>query len=298
MLEAMNEIIIPDFNEKINKDNFYIKAQLYSEKDFFPGSTQKKSFLASLTRQLFIELENASFPALLNALSKSLDEKQIALIFEDKNIQSPYDSQYWSGKRISPTCFSKVENCTVDYIFPYDANLGVNKANFFVSRNLNLKVKIDKDGSILNELSIFINNESQNNIFPGGVYKNYMQIAIPRRAILRSLTKNGVLIENFDEEVSDLKTIGFLTETPPQKSIEIELVYALQKTISAGDGIYQLIFQKQIGSKNSDLNVEIQIPDNISVLDQNINPVVKEDSFLYNTTLTGDKIFILKLRKN
>ena len=298
MLEAINEIYLPDFNEKINKDNFYIKAQLYSEKDFFPGSTQKKSFLASLTRQIFIDIENASVSTLLSALNKSLDEKQIALVFEDENIQGPYDSQYWSGKTISPYCFTDIDNCIVDYIFPYDANLGVNKANFFISKNLNLKIKINDSGSIINELSILINNESQTNIFPGGTYKNYMQIALPRRAIIRNLTRNGVLIEDFDEKVDVMKTIGFLTEIPPQKTVEITIAYSLQNAISDGDGIYQLIFQKQIGSKNSDLNIEFQIPNNIVIQDQNFNPVVKEDTILYNTTLTGDKIFILKLRKN
>ncbi|MEX1052570.1 MAG: hypothetical protein WEC80_01860, partial [Patescibacteria group bacterium] len=298
ILEAMNEIYIPDFDETINKDNFYIKTQLYSEESFFPGSTQKKSFLASLTRQLFIELENASFPKLLTALNKSLDEKQISLIFEDENIQGTYDSQYWSGKKISPTCYADLENCTVDYIFPYDANLGVNKANFFINRHLSLKININNEGTIVNELTMLINNESQSAIFPGGTYKNYMQIDLPRRAIIRNLTRNGVLIENFDEKVDDTKTIGFLTEIPPQKSIEIKLVYALQNAVTNGEGTYQLIFQKQIGSKNSDLSIEIKIPNNVTVQDQNFNPVVKDDTILYNTTLTGDKIFILKLRKN
>ncbi|MFH1826874.1 MAG: DUF4012 domain-containing protein [bacterium] len=298
ILGAMDEISLPDFNEKINKDNFYIKTQLYSEKDFFPGSTQKKSFLASLTGQIFANLENASFPKLFDMLNKSLDEKQITLIFDDDKIQSTFDSQYWSGKRILPVCFSKVEKCCVDYIFPYDSNFGVNKANFFITRTLNLDVKINKEGDINNKLSTLINNESQSDMFPGGTYKNYMQISIPRRAIIKNLTRNGVLIENYDETTTDLKTIGFLTEIPPQKSIEIELNYTLQKAINEGDSIYQLIFQKQIGSNNSDFTINLQVAKNIIIQDQNFNPVVKKDGILYNTTLTGDKIFILKLRKN
>lgn len=298
ILESMNEIYIPDFNEKINKDNFYIKAQLYAEENFFPGSTQKKGFLAALTRQMFIELENASFPVLFKMLNKSLDEKHITLLFDDKNIQSSYDSLYWSGKRIAPSCYSKTENCAVDYIFTFDANLGVNKANFFVTKNMNLKVTMTKDGSLNNELTIFLNNESQNNTFPGGDYKNYMQISLPKRAIIKQLTKNGVLIEKRDESIDEYKTIGFLVEIPAQKSTEIKLKYSLQSVLSDGDGIYQLIFQKQIGSLNSDLSIQIFTPENITIQDQNFNPVVKDNSFLYNTTLSSDKILIIKLKKN
>jgi len=298
ILEGMNEIYLPDFNEKVNKDNFYIKAQLYAEEDFFPGSTQKKSFLASLTRQIFIDMENASFPILFKMFNKSLDEKQIAMVFEDENIQSSYDSLYWSGKRIIPSCYSKITNCAVDYIFSYDANLGVNKANFFVSKNMNLKVEISKDGSINNELSIFLNNESQKDIFPGGNYKNYMQISLPKRAIIKQLTKNGVLIEKRDESIDEYKTIGFLIEVPPLKSTEIKLKYSLQRALVEGDGIYQLIFQKQIGSQNSDLSIQIFTPENVSIQDQNFNPVVKDGNILYNTTLASDKIFIIKLKKN
>ena len=298
ILEGMNEIYIPDFNEKINKDNFYIKAQLYAEENFFPGSTQKKGFLTALTRQMFIELENASSPILFKMFNKSLDEKQITLIFDDKNIQSSYDSLYWSGKRITPSCYSKIENCAVDYIFPYDANLGVNKANFFVTKNMNLKVTITKDGSLNNELTIFLNNESQDNTFPGGDYKNYMQISLPKRAIIKQLTKNGVLIEKRDENIDEYKTIGFLVEIPAQKSTEIKIKYSLQSVLSDGDGIYQLIFQKQIGSQNSDLSIQVFTPENIVIQDQNFNPVVKDDSFLYNTTLSNDKILIIKLKRN
>ncbi len=298
ILESMNEIYIPDFNQKINKDNFYIKAQLYAEENFFPGSIQKKGFLAALTRQMFIELENASFPILFKMFNKSLDEKQITMLFDDTNVQSSYDSLYWSGKRIAPSCYSKNENCAVDYLFPFDANLGVNKANFFVTKNMNLKVNITKDGSLNNELTVFLNNESQNNTFPGGDYKNYMQISLPKRAVIKQLTKNGVLIEKRDESVDEYKTIGFLVEIPAQKSTEIKIKYSLQSVLSDGDGIYQLIFQKQIGSQNSDLSIQVFTPKNITIQDQNFNPVVKDDSFLYNTTLSSDKILIIKLKKN
>jgi hypothetical protein len=296
ILEAMDEIYLNDYSEKITKDNFYIKAQLYAEKGFFPGSIQKKSFLGSLTRQILLNLDSASFSKMLKMLDRSLNEKQIAVVFEDQEIQKIFDSKYWSGKVILPVCLYQTSNCVIDYVFPVDANLGVNKSNFFVTKTFRLNTKISKNGLINNELVINIRNDSQNNIFPGGKYKNYFQLSLAPRSSISKITVNNTLIESYDVKIDTYKTIGFLLEVKPQKSSEIKIVYKLQQPLEKGEGIYQLIFQKQTGSKNSDLSLNIKIPENMAIEGQNFSPIVKEGLIIYNTSLTGDKIFILKLR--
>ena len=296
ILESLKEIYLPDYDEKINKDNFYIKTQLYSEKDFFPGSIEKKSFLGSLARQILLNLNSASFPVMLKNLNKSLDEKQIIVIFEDKKIQDVFNSKYWSGKTILPVCLYEISNCVVDYVFPVDANLGVNKSNFFVTKTHKLNIKISKNGEITSELIIKIRNDSQNDIFPGGTYKNYFQLALSPRSLIDKTTVDDTLVETYDLKTDIYKTIGFLVEIKPQKSREIKINYKLQQPMEKGEGIYQLIFQKQIGSKNSDLSLSIKIPENTNIETQNFSPVVKENLIIYNTTLTGDKIFILKFK--
>ena len=229
-------------------------------------------------------------------MQKSLDEKQIALIFEEDKIQKSFDSLYWSGKTIPPFCLYDVENCIVDYIFPVDANLGVNKADFFITKSQNLNIKISKDGIISNELLIRIKNGSQNNIFPGGLYKNYFQVSLPSRAYISEVTKNNTVVESYDVKIDTYKTIGFLVEIKPQEQSEIKIKYSLSQPLQKGDGVYQLIYQKQLGSKNSDLSIKIKVPENISIVNQNFSPIVKDGSIIYNTILTNDKIFILKLK--
>jgi len=98
IIEAFGNVYIPDYEENVNKDNFYIKAQLYSEKDFFPGSTQKKSFLGSVARQILINIENVPSIQLFKKFKKSLDEKQIVIYFDSQKIQSQFDSLYWSAR--------------------------------------------------------------------------------------------------------------------------------------------------------------------------------------------------------
>lgn len=296
ILSAFNDLYLPDFKEYINAKNFYLKTQQYVEKNFFPGSIQKKVFLSSLLRQLQNNFSFVDVKVLFSQIKKSLDEKQITLFFEDQNIQSFFNSSFWSGRVISPKC-TLSEDCITDYVFPYDANVGANKANFFVNRFINLKVNIDSQGKITHLLSLQYKNESPSEIFPTGYYRNYFQILLPLNSTLNQITKDGVLVEDIDQIDNQYKLIGFLFELAPGKTVEIKISYQLNEFIKKGRNIYQLIVQKQIGAKNSDLILEYQLNKNISVLNQNFSPIVKDSQIIYNTSLSADKIFLIELTR-
>lgn len=297
ILSVFDKVYLPDFNEMVTKDNFYLKTQLYAEKNFFPGSTQKKSFLASLSRQVLINLETISPVSLLEAVKKSLDEKQMLIYFEDTTVEKRIDSLYWSGRLIQSVCPAEIHDCLMDFVFPYDANLGVNKANFFINHFLESDINIDSQGKITNLITIKIKNYSKYNVFPGGIYKNYFQLIMPKNALIKSVTKNDVQVENYDQENEPIRKIGFLIEIQPQQSAEIKIIYELADKLKRGKNNYQLIVQKQIGSQNSDLIVKINLAKNISILNQNFLPLVKDREIIYNTTLSADKIFFAELIK-
>lgn len=298
VLDAFGDVYIPDFNESINKKNFYIKTQIHTEKDFFPGSIQKRSFLGSLAKNLLINLETASPKLFALALKKSLDEKQIVLVSDEKEIQGVLDSFYWSGRIIQPSCVSDQEkNCVVDYLFPYDANVGANKVNFFITRSMYLKTKIDDQGEIQHVFSIQFQNESPAEVFPGGTYKNYFQTMLPVYSSVKRITKDGVLVEEYEEKNGRFKNVGFYFEVPPKKTTEIKIEYVLNNQLKTGRGIYQLVVQKQIGSSNNDYVFELDLPKSLSIVNQNFTPLVKDKSLVYNTSLSADKIFFIELTR-
>ena len=189
------------------------------------------------------------------------------------------------------------EECVSDYIFPYDANVGANKANFFVNRFINLKINIDAQGKITHILSLQYKNESPAEIFPTGYYRNYFQILLPLNSTLSQITKDGVLVENIDQIDDQYKQMGFFFELAPGKTAEIKINYQLNKPLKKGRNIYQLIAQKQIGAKNSDLILEYRLDKNISLLNQNFSPIVKDSQIIYNTSLSTDKIFLIELSR-
>lgn len=296
-LYAFKDLYLPDFNEYINAKNFYIKTQLNVEKKFFPGSIQKKTFLSSIVRQIRNNFDTVDIKNLLFQVKKSLDEKQMTVFFEDQNFQSLFDSNFWSGRIISPKC-SLSTDCITDYIFPYDANLGANKANFFINRFVNLKIKVDAQGKISHTLSLQYKNDSPSEIFPTGYYRNYFQVLLPLNSTLTQITKDGVQVEKIDQiDDPQYKLVGFFFELAPGKIGDIKISYQLNEPIKKGINIYQLVIQKQIGAKNSDLILEFELNKNISILNQNFSPIVKDNQIIYNTYLLTDKIFFIELAK-
>lgn len=296
ILDAFDYIYLPDYKEYITSKNFYIKTQLYVEKNFFPGSIQKKTFLSKLINQTIINLDKASILKLFKNLKKSLDEKQIVLYLEDDKIQSLIDSQFWSGRVIKNNCLIQNQECINDYLFPYETNVGANKANFFINSFFYLKTNINSSSNINHQLVIKYENNSPSEIFPTGYYKNYFQILLPKNAMINSIIKDGELIKNYSERDDDIfKILGFYFEIPPKKTSEIKINYFIPINLKKGKQIYQLIFQKQIGAKNYDLILNFDLDEKISIINQNFPALVKNNQIIYNTNLSTDKIFLIEV---
>jgi hypothetical protein len=295
ILTAFGDLYLPDYKEYVNSKNFYLKTQSYVEKKFFPGSIQKQTFLSKLVNQLFISFDQASMVKLLSAIKKSLDEKQFVVYLNDENIQAFFDSSFWSGRVINPRCLLNESNCILDYVFPYEANVGANKANFFINRFFYFKTSVDLLGKINHLLTIKYENQSPAEIFPTGYYRNYFQVMLPKNSIIKNIIKDGVLVEDYEQKDDIFKLIGFYFEIPPKKTTEIKIDYQLEDSFKKGRQIYQLIFQKQIGAKNSDLILDYRFNQNFSLINQNFSPLVKNNQIIYNTSLSTDKIFLIEV---
>lgn len=297
IINAYGNIYLPDYKETINSKNFYLKTQIFTEKDFFPGSIQKRTFLSSLFRQLIINFDSVSVKNLAEEIKNSLDTKQIVVYLEDTATQTLFDSMFWSGRVIEPKCPDKNQLCLLDFMFPYDANVGANKANFFVNRYYNLKINIDRQGYVNHLLSVQYKNDSPTEIFPTGYYRNYFQLLLPAGSQVLQVTKDGTLVEDYDQRVRTFREIGFFFEVPPKRTVDIKISYKLTDKINNGRSMYQLIVQKQIGAKNSDMIMEFRLDDTLSILNKNFSPVVKGQEIFYNTTLTTDKLFLVEILK-
>lgn len=235
MLEATGEVAVPDFPNKVNKDNLYEQAEFYSEKNFFPGSTQKETFLGNLGKQLFEEIKTLKpekqWVLVKNMLNK-LDENEIQISVNDKKTENTLAQLAWNGEMYAGKCPTIDSGCFADYIYIVEANLGVNKANYFIYRNVDEAVEI-MPNSISRVVKINYENTAKNSNWPGGNYKNYLRVYIPETANIAEVSVSepggGKLI--FKDKTLSVKTvygrkeIGVLVEVPVKSKRVVELRY-------------------------------------------------------------------------
>ncbi|GAF84338.1 unnamed protein product, partial [marine sediment metagenome] len=273
VLNAVGEVEMIDFNEKINAKNLFEKAEYHSEIGFFPGSTQKQDFLGSLSRTLFEKLKTMDTKTgaeILKEIHHSLEAKDLLVYFSHPEAMAVVADLGWDGRIKEIVCQISSESCFLDYLMLVESNLGVNKANFFVQRKLAVQVGFLSDGQVEKKIKIDYQNNSLTENFPAGRYKNYLRILAPLGSRLVSILING---EEIDKEKIDQGNLhgktyfGFLVEVPIQDSSSVEITYFLPEKINlSGINHYLLLIQKQPGIQDKQISLELKTPPEISVL--------------------------------
>jgi hypothetical protein len=146
-------------------------------------------------------------------------------------------------------------------------------------------------------VTIKFENNSPSEVYPGGIYNNYFQLYLPPLSAITSITKNGTMIDDVEQTDGDFKKVAFPVYLKPHDTANVEIVYRLNESVKKGNGIYQLIVQKQIGLPSHDLSLNITLPDDIHLINQNFSPLVNHNQILYNTSLSTDKVFYVELLK-
>lgn len=300
ILAGMGPIWLADYEEEITAENLFLKAESYVEKDFFPGSTQKKDFLGSLARQLFEKIKTAGVTEQLKlgeAIYKSLEEKQILLSLDEKEAMVVINRFGWDGdfrKFPCQTIFGVGEAgriCVADYTYFVEANLGVNKANYFLKRGVREKMEI-KEAEVQRTLEIFYENTSTSNLWPSGDYKNYLRVMVPAEARLGQITVDGTEIEKVDEEwLRGVRSSGFLVLVPVGEKRKVSFKYFLPMGKVERKFSYFLSIQKQPGIGADPLEVTVTYPQGWELKSQSPIGLTGKQAIVYNTNLSRDRLF-------
>lgn len=322
LLALSGPVYVPGYNQTVTPDNFFLLTESHAEKNTFAGSTQKKDFL----RALFIALQTklttthaVSFKTILPLL-QAVQEKHIVFGFSDPLTQDVFDvsglsSSLWDGRK-------EGNNTLLDFTGINEANIGVNKANAFVSRKVAQTVAITDDGSVSEKLDITYKNNSKPNQWPGGQYKNYLRIILPMDAKLTSISLDGVqqtlvpaVTDPLDYETSGFvppqglevdtavekgkQLYGFLVTVPEQKDREVSIVYTLaqklnilQPTLS-----YNGLLFKQPGLDDYPYTFSIVVPNSFSVMQKPAGFASDNNSVSTKQLLSGDTPFVVTFTK-
>lgn len=285
VLKIFEPIKLADYDVEITPENLYQYAQTEAEEEFFPGSTQKKDFLSSLTKNLIFKIENINNEQLLQlikVIKNNLDEKQILININNSQLQEITRDLNWDGAVVRN--IKDTDNQISDYLYIIDTNLGANKANCCVERKANQEIEIDQEGFLTERLEITYINKSPKErpmppLFYGGVYENFLRVILPiETENIEIKVDNKAFkdrLEITDDEKRQLKTIGFFVITQPLSQSKVEISFKKPVDIK-NKKTYILEIQKQPGIESYPHSINIKTFEK----DNNIEKNIKKDEII------------------
>lgn len=284
LLKVIGSLDMPDIKEKISSDNLFEKAV-----------QNKNTFGIVLVNALFNKLfflPNQNWPGIAASLGKSLAEKHMSIYLEDPNLFSYVVSQKWAG--VLPRADKEA---STDFLSLVEANLGLNKANFYLDRKTNLETVIGSDGEISHRLRVSYTNRSSSEIYPAGKYKNRLRVYLPFGT---KLTKALWGEKDITKDVASFVDYGrtgysLLVELAPKEQKNLVLDYQTPLNLDFKDrkASYRLDVIKQAGTLEDPFEWTMNYPINIK-LSSDITSQISPQQYSVKSKLSTDKTFQLE----
>lgn len=299
ILRATGGIYVPDYQATVTADDFFLKLQTDTHSDFFPGSSKKRDLIAALASALMIDLtERSDLPhaSLVRAIYASLKEKHILISVHDKNTQIIVDQHGWGGRIVEPSQqTTSLSPYRSDYLMLIEANLGVNKANYYIDREVFASLTLDKD-TLYHEILIYYkNNSPYRKSFFSGPYKNYLRVLIPKESIIEEVSVGDTSLDLRTEvtvsEVAKKTSVGMLVTIEPQEEKKIVLKYELP--LPPGRRfLYQFMVQKQPGTDHDPFVLKLKPDPTWHIIESTI------PSIPYLSELSTDNLITVDFERN
>ena len=293
LLELTGPIYLAQFNESITAENFFEKTEFHAEADYYSGSPQKKTFLSLLSAKLLekvLQLETKDFGQFAQIVKNSLVERHLLVYFPEGEMANILAQKNWDGG---------VRSFAGDYLMVVDANVGATKANYYVKRNLNYSVRnIDRQGGWEGVLTVNYVHGAASNAWPGGAYKNYLRLYVPKGSVLKKVERSSEGVDtkalNITEEVDETqesgKTVfGTVFTLDAGKSLSIVFTYDLPIHPSS------LLVQKQSGTTADPLTVDFLTPFGKEVVGAPEGSKRVGDLWRWSGNLRGDRELLYTL---
>ena len=295
VLSATGPLYVSDYQSTVSADDFFVKIQNDTHTDFFPGSTKKRDLLNTLTTALVLKLTGTEPPSsalLARGLFSSLEEKHMLFALHDRETQSNIDSLGWGGRIVEPTQeTTDLSPYRSDYLMVVDANLGVNKVNYYIQRELFTTTTVGENGLKRETVMYYKNNSPYRESTFSGTYKNYVRILVPIDSTITSVSVDEQMLSLTSdiaiEEVSHKKSVGLLMTVAPQHQRKIVLTYTIPIP-ETKRFLYQLMVQKQPGTDHDPFVFKIPPTSGWSVARSNIPDLPYLTELRTDTLITVD----------
>lgn len=228
MLTSTGEVYLPDYQTTVTASN--VDEVLRQDRDqFFPGSIAKQHILSNFMTVFKLKLANLDQPqqlAVLKVLANAASHKEIQAFSNDAVLQAGFDHFQVSGRL--------PQSAAADfYFFPVESNVGINKANQAVEREMQLRI-----GAQESQVKILLDNQNQPPPQPKATssaeanhlqYVNYQRLLVLPTTQVTQVRFNQQPVTRIDESLITtssgevLKQFGFLVVVPEQTTGVLEV---------------------------------------------------------------------------
>jgi len=224
-----------------------------------------------------------------------LERNEIQIALNETDLAKKIASNGWDGSLFRGECAD--DRCVADYMFIVESNFGVNKANYFVYRNIEQTVEIQTNG-IRRVVKINYENTAKTNGWPGGDYKNYMRIYLPVNAEVEKVEGIDLGEQLRINKRYGKQEVGFLMTVEVNSKKTVELVYFIRAKIDSYEKFSYLNYiQKQSGFGDTNLVTLVSYPNNWQPLQVEPMATMVGGNLLFNQKLDRDLKMGLEIGK-
>ena len=329
MLAITGPIEIKEYNTIITKDNFLENTQLQVEELYNKEENRPKKFLSDAapvilknlldTDSLDAQEKIKRYLDLTNIIEESIAEKHIIFYHRDQDIENMIIKRGWGGQLL---------NSSGDYLSVVNSNINGYKTDKVIDERIYHNANILPDGSIINTVKIIRKHNGGDSDYNwyNRVNSNYLRVYVPLGSTLLRAEGHTVQtyeppinyndfkvdpdVENVENSIKidpDSKThifeesgktvFGNWVYVSPGETTEVIYEYELPYKIDFDSFTkpadkYNILVQKQLGSKGSRYFGLISIPDkwNIAWESANLSTEKRSESYI-ETELKTDKSY-------
>lgn len=290
LLKITGPVYLSEYGEKVTAENLFQRVEVHAEIGFQPGSQQKKNFLAvlaaTLTNRLTQLLGTQKGLSVLEGVVENLRQRNILFYSRESALQDFLVRSGWAGR---------LREFPADYLYVVDANVGGNKANFWVKRETNYRVDVDRDGNLIGNLEIVWKHTSTSTTWPSGDYRNYLRVYLPQGVEVTE-TSGFAGSEVKTTQLFGKTQVAGLVKVAVNSTQRVRLRYRLPPEFSlARRNFYRLLVQKQPGVEDGRFMFSLNLPVFLSSPTQTAREVaLDEDKVIQIQVYGNDKLMKVK----
>lgn len=253
LLESLGPVELPQFNEVITSKNVAERLEFHSEVTLV-NSDKNPDYSTVLLSALLDKMKTAPEEKInltYSALLKMVRENNLLLSLADENENMTLKNLGWAGSLVSPDCPTALNSvpCVLDSVAQIEANIGVNKANYYIEKSINHSV-VMSETTLEHTRTITYQNTAQTSTWPKGNYKAFVRLYLPTNTVLKNIYFDTTALapeQITTKEENGKKVFGFSIEVPINSQSVLEIQYD-QPHDKVAPFSYAFFEQKQPGT--------------------------------------------------